>query len=194
MRCLSPHAGFSIQVFEGNEQVVVDARGYASTIVLEKPVIANFQQGGMLDHEIADALEYFNFSGLPDGVNPLTRVGSFDTDAFCQQYPEKAKAGKPGRSEMQVQIEERLVELQKMHPSQFIIVEQPASAIPWPSYDSDSVEEILGFQERLGVHPEKVRLYEIENKNRQQIVASMESKERKLAGIEDDETEVVITA
>jgi hypothetical protein len=193
MRCISPHAGYSIQVFEGNEQVVMDARGYASTVVLQKPVIANFQQGGLLDHEIGDALEYFNFSGLPDGVNPLTRVASFDTEAYVEQFPEKAKGDKPGRSEMLVQIDDRLRELQARHPNEFIIVEQPQSPRPWPSYDTDDAEFIVRFQERLQVDPQVVRLYEVENQNRDEIVSAMEKLERTRAGL-PPEQEIVVNA
>lgn len=167
MRCLSPHSNYSIQVIEGNESVVVDARGYAQTIIVKKPIIANFQQGGLLDYEIEAALEYFNFSGLPEGVNPLTRIATFDTEAHVEQYPSDQ------RDELLVQINQRLRDLQQRHPSEFIIVEPPEAARPWPSYDDDTVEDILKFQERLRINPETIRLYEIENGNRDEVVEAM---------------------
>jgi hypothetical protein len=92
MRCISPYSGYSITVFEGNEQIVVDARGYAQTVVLEKPVIANFERSGLLDNEIEAALTSFTFAGLPEGINPLTRIAVFDTEAYCS-----ASAGRPAR-------------------------------------------------------------------------------------------------
>lgn len=167
MRCLSPHSNYSIQVFEGEEQVIVDARGFAQSHVLKKPIVADFRQGGLLDHEIEAALEFFNFSGLPDGVNPLTRVSSFDTEAYAETIPAAR------RDEMLVQINERLRELQARHPGEFIIVEQPVKERPWPSYDETAVEDILKLQEVLRMRPEDIRLYEIENANRPEVVAAM---------------------
>ncbi len=168
MRCLSPHSNYSIQVFEGNEQVVMDARGYAHTAILSKPVVANFDQGGLLDHEIEAALENFNFSGIAEGVNPLTKIACFDTEAYVETRVEAKQ-----RDEMLVQIDQRLRELQLLNPSQFIIVEQPKAARPWPSYDEDSVEDVLKFQERLRINPEYIRLYESENQNRPEVVDTM---------------------
>lgn len=193
MRCLSPHAGYSIQVFEGEEQVMVDSRrGYANTVVIRKPVIADFQQGGLLEHEITDALTYFNFSGLPEGVNPLTRVSFFDTEAYAQRIPEE------NREQELAAIDQRLRELQQMFPSEFIIVDHPAAPKPWPSYDRDTVEEILQIQERQGYDPQVVRVYEQENQAREEIIAPMERLERIAAGLpvddEPDTDEVVVSA
>ncbi len=167
MRCISPSPRYSIQVIEANEQVVVDARGFATSHVLKKPVIANFQQAGLLDHEIEAALEHFNFSGVPEGINPLTRIGVFDTEAYVQQYQ------KHERDEMLVQIDQRLRELQERFPSEYIIVDPPESPKPWPSYDDDSIEDVIKFQERLQINPEMIRLYELENANRTEIVEAM---------------------
>lgn len=167
MRAISPHAGYVIQVFEGHEQVVVDARGYAQSVPLEKPVLAKFTQGGLLDYEVEAALEYFNFSGVPEGVNPLTRVSSFDLEAYCQQFPENQ------RDEKYVAIDKRMRELAERFPSEFRIIDPPRKAQPWPSYDEDSIADILKFQERLRIKPEAIRLYEVENKNRQKIIDAM---------------------
>ena len=167
MRCLSPFARYSIQVFEGKEQVVVDARGFAQSIVLEQPVIANFDKSGLLDWEIEAALTSFNFSGLPEGVNPLTRISVFDTEAYCQRFP------KDRRDEMQVQIDARLRELEEINPSEFIVVDPPVKPKPWPSYDENKVTDILKFQEALQFSPEAIRLYEEENQNRPKIVYAM---------------------
>ena len=188
MRCLSPHSGYSIQVFEAEEQIVVDPRGAATSHVLKKPVIANFQQGGLLDHEIEWALTYFNFTGLPDGVNPLTRVASFDVTAYVQQFKEDKQDA------MYVQICDRLRQLQKLNPSEFIIVEQPRAPIPWPSYDEDSVEDILTFQERLKMDPQGIRVYEHENQARPEIVDAMDKLERIAAGEEVEPEEVQVSA
>lgn len=171
MRCIAPSPGYSIQVFEAEEQVVVDARGHATTIVLKKPVIANFERQGLLDNEIEAALERFNFSGLPEGVSPLARIGCFDTEAYVARF-------KPHeRDELLVQIDARLRELSDQFPNEFIIVDPPEAPKPWPSYDETDVEDILKFQEALKMSPETIRLYEEEHLNRAEIVDEMLSLE-----------------
>lgn len=170
MRLLSPHARFSLQVFEAREQIVMDARGFAQLQVLDKPVVADFQTGGLLDHEIEVALTRFNFSGLPDGVNPLTRVSVFDTEAYAQTLRPHE------RDEIIVQMEDKLREMSE-RSNRFIIVEQPRAERPWPSYDEDSIEDVLKFQERLRIEPTRIRLYELENANRPEIVLAMLRKE-----------------
>lgn len=171
MRCLSPHGNYSLQVIEGNEQVIMDARGYAHTQTIKKPVVANFQKVGLLDYEIEAALSAFNFSGIPEGVNPLTRISSFDTEAYVLSIPEQ------GRDELLVQINKRLRELQARHPNEFIIVDPPHAPRPWPSYDEMTVEDILKFQEVLRIKPQEIRLYELENANRYDVVHGMLKKE-----------------
>lgn len=194
MRCISPNPRYSIQVLEGQEQIVVDARGHATTITHSKPVIADFQQGGLLDHEIEAALENFNFSGIPEGVNPLTRVSFFDSEAYVQRLPASQQDA------MLATIDERLRVLADIYPSEFIIVEQPAAGKPWPSYDTDSVKDILRFQERLGISPETIRLYEEQNRNRQPVIEAMlrlenpELAEQTFGPAEPDEEEIEVAA
>lgn len=170
MRCISPFKNYSIQVFEGQEELVVDGRGFGQSRVLTKPVLANFEQGGLLDHEVAAALSAFNFSALPEGVNPLSRISVFDTLAFVTATTKPKE-----RDEMQVQVEERLRELQRIFPNDFIIVEEPRAPKPWGSYDSDTSEEVLAFRERLAVDPWLVLRYEQENENRAEIVEAMQA-------------------
>jgi hypothetical protein len=192
MRCLSPHRNYSIQVIEGNEQVVVDARGHATTVQISKPVVADFDQSGLLDYEELAAFEHFTFSGLAEGVNPLTTLSVFDTEAYCQRFP------KDRRDELNVQIDKRMRELQSIFPSEFIIVETPQAAKPWPRYDEYTVEDILKFQEALGVNPDEIRLYELENENRDELViallqlndpAAADRYAKKIAGVDVDDEE-----
>lgn len=167
MRCISPHARYSIQVLEGKEQIGLDARGTMHSVQLREPVVANFEQGGLTEWEIESALLSFNFSGVPDGVNPLTRVSVFDTEAYVQRFDADER---DARLEA---IDKRLRELQERHPSEFVIVEKPAAQKPWPSYDSDTPSEIVALQKRTGISPEAIRLYEHENGGRQAIIELM---------------------
>lgn len=171
MRCISPHGRYSIQVFEGNEQIGLDQRGVMHAVQLSEPVVANFEQGGLTEWEIEAALMSFNFAGVPDGVNPLTRVSVFDTEAYVQKFPAAERQAKLEA------IDARLRELQERHPSEFVIVEKPAQKAPWPSYDTDTVEEIVALQKRTGISPEAIRLYEHENQGRQAVIDVMTSLE-----------------
>lgn len=175
MRCLSRHTDYSIQVFEGKDQVVTDPRGYATLRALEKPVIADFEHAGVLDHEAEAVLSAFTFSGLPEGVHPLSRVGVFDTELYSLRFPER------DRDAMQVQIEQRLRELQKQHAGSFIIVDTPVAQKPWGKYDDLSVEDILKYQEALGADPTQIRRYEAENANRPEIIKAMTALEAEAA-------------
>lgn len=180
MRAISPHPRYSIQLIEADIQMGVDDAGHIQQVTRRKNVLANFQQGGILPWEYEAALTHFSFSGIPEGVNPLTRISHFDTEAYAAQNDLP-----PGQID---HMEERLVKLAELNPSQFIIVDKPRRLAPWPSYDSDSVEDILDFQERLQVAPENVRLYEHENQGREEILTEMEYREGLTQRPADDPT------
>jgi F420-dependent methylenetetrahydromethanopterin dehydrogenase len=82
-------------------------------------------------------------------------------------------ADKSERQAKQALIEQRLTELQEQFPSQFIIVEKPGAAKPWPSYDSTAVEDIVATMSLTGVTPETVVAYEMENEQRGEVLALM---------------------
>lgn len=168
MRCISPHARYSIQVIEAQERIITDAAGFTKLQTITKPVIANFDKTGLLDYETEAALMSFDFSGIPDGVNPLTRISVFDTEFYVEANYQEGE-----RDAMLVQIDSRLRELNERNPGQYIIVDPPQAEKPWPRYDDYDVEKILAFQEALGVSPEKIRLYELENANRPEVIDAM---------------------
>jgi len=188
MRCISRHAAYSIQVIETDERIVTDATGYAKRIPLKKGFVADFSPGGLLDYEQKVAFERIPFSGLPEGVNPLTTVGVYDSEADVI-----AKFPKHERSAVLVQVNQILREKQKDFPNDFIIVDPPEAPRPWTTYDEDSVEDILKFQERLKVDPDEIRLYEVQHQNRDEIVLAMleqtdpEAAARRMSGVEDNE-------
>jgi hypothetical protein len=177
MRCISPHGAYSIQVIEGETQVGVDATGRMHSVELRKPQVANFEKGGLTEWEQEAALLNFGFSGLPEGVNPLTRVSVFDTEAFVQKVADPV-----AQKELLEVLDSRLRHLQKQHPSEFMIVEKPAAEIPWPTYDTDTIQDILGIQARLGFSPEKIRVYEHENQGRKPVIDAMTAIEEGVEG------------
>lgn len=177
MRALSCYARYGIQLFGAREKIVTIEGGYSQYQVLQEPVIAQFDKLGMMAHEADLALKTFDFSGLPEGIPPLTRVGVFDSEAFCLRHYDNEDE----RKSMQVQIDNRLKELQPHFPNDFVLVETPLAERPWGSFDKDSAEDIITLQERLEVDPTWVRRYEEENQNRPEIVEAMRAQEEERA-------------
>ena len=157
MRAISPLARYGIQVVEAVPKRGMDSTGTIVEYTDAKPVHAQFTQGGLTEWEQIEALEHFDFSGLPEGVNPLTRVSVYDSEAAVAHI-----ANPDERIAMQQLIDERLRHFSTLYPSEFRIVEKPPVPKPWPSYDGDSIEKVLQIQEATEYSPEAIRLYEME--------------------------------
>ena len=164
-RFISPHSRYTVAVDPGHERLVIDQRGTSFLHKESDPEIAQFEQSGMRDHEIQMALEKWTFSGLPEGVNPLTRIGVYD--------PEANAIAADWTDEQRQAVERKLWFQALDHPGDLAFCLSPRQPMPWPSYDTDTVEEITEFQARLGIDPEIVRRYEEENQARPEIVAAM---------------------
>jgi len=164
-RFISLHSRYSVAVDPGVERMITDHRGVTMLHRESEPTIAQFEQSGMRDHEIQEALSRWTFSGLPEGVNPLTRIGVYDPEANAIAADWDDEARKRVERKLWLQAED--------HPGDLAFVLSPRQPLPWPSYNTDTPEEILTFQERLGIDPENVRRYEEENQARPEIVAAM---------------------
>jgi hypothetical protein len=66
-RFISMHTRYSVAVDPGHEQMRTDNRGNSFLHKESDPVIAQFEQSGLRDHEISEAFERWTFSGLPEG-------------------------------------------------------------------------------------------------------------------------------
>jgi len=191
MRAISPISRYGIQLIEAVPKRGMDASGTVIEYTDKKPVLAEFHQGGLTEWEQIVALESFDFSGLPEGVNPLSRISMFDTEAYITRYPEDEQES------MLIMIDKRLKQLSDTFPNEFIIVEKPAQPKPWPTFDENVLEDtkvdghvvpgILTLQTLSGWSPEAIRLYEVENKNRPEVVEAMEALEAALLGGVRDE-------
>lgn len=192
MRAISPIARYGITVQSPRVRRGMDQGGSVVEYTDGDLIHAQFETSGLTEWEQIFALENFDFSGLPDGVNPLTRVSVFDSEAYVQRFPKDERDG------IQRVIDERLVELQEIFPSEFRIVEKPKTAKPWPTYDENELEDtfdedgevvlgILSLQALSGWSPEQIRLYEVENENRPEVVAAMEALEAEAAGVTAEE-------
>lgn len=202
MRAISPISRYSIQLIEAVPKRGMDSSGTVIEYTDSKPVIAEFHQGGLTEWEQLVALEKFDFSGLPEGVNPLSRISMFDTEAYVTRYPEDEQEAKL------ILIDKRLEQLAGLYPNEFTIVEKPAQPKPWPTFDENELEDtraeiepgvfeivpgILTLQALSGWSPESIRLYEVENKNRADVIEAMEALEAEaLGGVRDEAISVVL--
>ena len=164
-RFISTHVRYSVAVDPGHERLVTDARGNTFLHKESEPQVAQFEQSGLRDHEIANAFERWTFSGLPEGVNPVTRIGVYDPEAqaLAQDWSEDQRRA----------VERKLFLEAESHPGDLAFVLAPRARAPWPSYDSDTIEEILELQKRLQVPAGQVRRYEDENESRPEIIGAM---------------------
>ena len=126
--------------------------------------VAKFQQGVALDHELEAALKAFTFRGLPDGVPPETYISVFDTS----DYQTQNKLTDEEREEIEAWIESRA-----QFGVDYIKVDELRSPKPWPNYDEDSIEDVLGMIEKGGFDPDTVRRYEQENANRVELLEKL---------------------
>ena len=174
MRAISPIANYGIQLIEAIPKRGMDSTGTIVEYSDSKPVHAQFTRGGLTEWEQIAALEHFDFSGLPEGVNPLTRVSVYDTEAAVAHI-----ASPEERIALQGVLDQRLEHFSTMFPSDFMIVEKPPVPKPWPSYDGDSIEKVIQIQEATQYSPEAIRLYEMERPApRVTLIARMADLER----------------
>lgn len=198
MRAISPIARYGITVQSPRVKRGMDQGGSVVEYTEGDLIHAQFETSGLTEWEQIEALETFDFSGLPDGVNPLTRVSVFDSEAYVQRFP------KGERDSILKVIDERLTELQAIFPSEFKIVEKPRQPKPWPTFDETELDDvtdsfggvtqlgILSLQKLSGWSPEQIRLYEVENKNRPEVVAAMEALEAAGAGVAEEAISVAL--
>lgn len=174
MRAISPYARYGVQLVEAVPKRGMDSTGTIVEYTDRKPVHAQFIQGGLTEWEQIAALESFDFSGIPEGVNPLTRISHFDTEAAVAHI-----ANPKERMALQELMDERLVHLAELFPSDLKIVAKPPVPKPWPSYDTDSIEKVLEIQAATEYSPEQIRLYEMERpKPRPTLIQRMVELER----------------
>lgn len=182
MRAISPISRYGIQLIEAIPKRGMDSTGTIVEYTDKQPVHAQFSQGGLTEWEQIAAVENFSFSGIPEGVNPLTRVAVFDTEVAVAHI-----ANPRERIALQELMDERLEHFATLYPSEFMIVAKPPVPKPWPSYDNDSIEKVLEIQEATEYAPEQIRLYEMERpKPRATLIA-------KMAELEQQATEEQIT-
>lgn len=170
MRVLSPHLGYEVQIHEGSEVREADSRtGETYTRTTKQPLVATFEQGGIFPHELELALRVFegNWRGLPEGVAPQGRISVYDTEVIGH--------ARGWAKEYQDGVEDRLRALAADRPSLMIVAEDIAPAKPWPKYDEANEDEVLEFATLLGIDPQAVFDYEVQNAGRAFVLEALQS-------------------
>lgn len=159
MRYVSRSPKYSVGVKEGEFTQI-----NGMLVEQSQKKIAKFTQGLALDHEVEAALNAFTFNGLPDGVPPQTMISVLDTRDYQKQF----KLTDEERLEIEAHIESL--------PScgaDYIRVDEIRAPKPWPSYDEDSIEDIVSAIERFQFDADEVRRYEQENLNRSDLLEQL---------------------
>jgi hypothetical protein len=136
-------------------------------IITSPGLRAEFITGDTTEYEREIAKKTFKFNGLPVGeedglpVDPIYRISSWDST--MQQWDPKT----------QKKAEELLVK-SPYNGSAFIVVDEPKRPAPWKGSDSiRSVKKLIELVTETGSDAEEVLAYEIENKNRLEVVEAL---------------------
>lgn len=108
--------------------------------------------------------------GMGQNEDPFSRCGAVDTEveAELQGWDEDTHAF----------VCERL-RASGSNGVEFAIVESPKTLKPFPKYDDivgeTAAEQITFYVEQLGIDPGQVRQYELENDQREDVIAAMDA-------------------
>jgi hypothetical protein len=165
VRAISSSKNHKVTVRPGKVQKAVDQTGAMVEVVLLEPVLAEFEHQAVSTIEAAKALDHFNFSGIPEGENPLKYLGVWDSDAQA--------ISRGWSDEEKTAYEDALRKRgESMGWRYFIVVEDPKPERPWPTYDEDSPEDIVAIATRLKYVNEAIA-YEKDNANRAEVLGPL---------------------
>lgn len=152
-------------------------------------VFAEFRHGPVPDWAMKQVLERLDWRWLPEGWTPQMQVSSFDSVAAQQEngWNDEEREG----------LEKHLLS----RPSEdFILVEPQRAPRPWATYDKlfarkgmtqeQAIEKIVEIVVETGVSPQVVIDYELENRERRDVLEAMES----LLRVQPAEDEIVVGA
>lgn len=180
-RYLSKYSSMKKTVRKAQQTLVQGPQG-PFLQVMEPAHIAIFAKAGVTPWERDFALKHFGFTGVADGEDPIGRLSLYDTDAEADRHgwtPEE-------KAEIEAVLDAGV-------SSDYFRVEKPRLTAPWPSYDdllpqgrrtAELVaEQIAETVKTLGLDAEGVIAYELENRNRPEVIEALQS-----------ETELVVQA
>jgi len=108
--------------------------------------------------------------GLGDTEDPFTRCGAVDTEI-------EAEAN--GWDDATVEFVNNALIKSGSNGIEFVIIESPKAAKPFPKYDEivgeQKAEQIAFYVEQLGIDPGQVKQYELENDRDEATIAAMDA-------------------
>ena len=172
MRFLSKFAKFSVKLIDPDERPLPNGKLH----IVVPGVNAQFRPTNISDYEYKVALDTFQWNGRvveEDGMTPVGvrfRVGVYDTD-------EEARNNR-WTEERRVEIE-GLMKTAIGYGVDFVAVEAPKLAAPWPSYDEikgpGAINKIKMLVTDGGYDAAYVVEYEKQNRNREPLIAELEA-------------------
>lgn len=165
MRAISPHAEYKIQVRQPKLRRGVTVDGSLIEVEESKSVLVEFEHFAITPEEEVVALKTFNFSGVPQGINPLTTLGVWDSLI----YQRSTSISDKEREEIEDLLRQKG---EAAGWRMFIVVDEPRAAKPWKTYDEDDTETIVAAALRFGFVDEAIT-YEKENLNRQSLLEEL---------------------
>lgn len=183
MRFISLHTGLRLIV----EYQSVEILANGMNRVTAPGFTAEFRAGDVCSWEEDAARQSFTFLGTvtEEGserpIDPIpSRVGSFDTAKIRDA---KLRSG----------VEQKML-AHPDHGRDFLMVEKPQLAAPWPNYDKvkgggagRTTAKVISEQvQELGLDPADVMAYERDNANREEVLAALSKLEKLLEPVEEE--------
>jgi len=167
LRFISPHRGYEqalrnpkIQSFTQSGDPIYDG-SYLK---------AEFVGGGVSPWEAEEALKTFSFKGAYEGEDLTERLSWFDTELAQMHY---------GWTDDERELAEKVLLASESLNQNYMLVESPKVPIPWASYDTTNVKDIVDLMHATGTTPGDALAYERANQKRQAVIDAIESSETK---------------
>lgn len=166
MQCISTSGRLALPI-RGELERLKDTHGNLVRDTV-RGLTAQFEPASMAPEHMREAVSRLPAFGRGVGLNedPYRRCGFFDSH--------HAQRVNDWTDEDRELVEETLASLPE-NGVDFLIVEAPKVAAPWPKYDSArSVGSIVSTVEQIGVDPQVVIDYERQNRDRAEVVEAMQ--------------------
>lgn len=150
--------------------------------IVQQGIIAVFEQGQLTEYEVEQGLSHLGpFTGLPIleddqvPVSPRRLLRVYDTDvrAESEHWDSATKA-----------FVEEYLQNHTLHGREFLLVETPRVAAPWPSYPklvAKNAKELTAVVDKIVAtvteqehDPALVLAYELENLKRPKVIAALQ--------------------
>lgn len=163
MRFVAKYQKYAIQARPQREIVTIDG----IPMVAQEQIILEFEQGSLRPYEVDAGISQLGARrGLPDGIDPSYRLSVFDTEWAQAAF---------GWDNDTVEYAEKFLQANPSFGVDYIMVEEPKVAAPWPRYDSIAdLEQLVEKVVTDGFDIADVIAYERQNQNRPDVLAALE--------------------